>query len=191
MPAHDVAPAALEAWNDRFFRSGLLLYASDVMKGVPECKRRRSRCSAVVIEHVDPAAVPYPRSLVFATERDSSHPIFGLKFLDMQQQRLVVYRTETLDRNQEDVIHALQCLSLLVIFRYFPLGQSFVRGVVGGVIGLVVGTRRTIDSTEGSGSSLLSWVGDLVFGRSAESMTKRAQAIAPEASTASINQGRS
>ncbi|KAH9083333.1 hypothetical protein EDB83DRAFT_2328646 [Lactarius deliciosus] len=71
------------------------------------------------------------------------------------------------------------------------VSQSFVRAVVGGVIGLVVGTRQTIDTTEGSGSSLLSWIGDLVFGRSAESTTKRAQVTAPEASTTSINQGRS
>ncbi|KAH9022580.1 hypothetical protein EDB85DRAFT_1995919, partial [Lactarius pseudohatsudake] len=63
---------------------------------------------------------------------------------------------------------------------------SFVRAVVGGVIGLVVGTRQTIDTTKGRGSSLLSRIGDLVFGHSAESMTKRAQVIAPEASTTSI-----
>lgn len=63
---------------------------------------------------------------------------------------------------------------------------SLVRAVVGGFIGLVAGSRQTVDATEGGGSSLLSWIGDLVFGHSAESRTKRAQAIAPDASTTSI-----
>ncbi|KAH8996511.1 hypothetical protein EDB86DRAFT_2829166 [Lactarius hatsudake] len=75
--------------------------------------------------------------------------------------------------------------------------RSFARAVVGSVVGLVVGTRGTVDKTDGSGSSLLSvcirpplWVGDLVFGRSAESVTKRTPVIVPEASTTPATQGR-
>ncbi|KAH9083331.1 hypothetical protein EDB83DRAFT_2328613 [Lactarius deliciosus] len=68
--------------------------------------------------------------------------------------------------------------------------RNFARAVVGSVVGLVVGTRGTVDKTEGSGSSLLSWVGDLVFGHSAESVTQRTPAIVPEASSTPVTQGR-
>ncbi|KAH9025483.1 hypothetical protein EDB84DRAFT_1564049 [Lactarius hengduanensis] len=62
--------------------------------------------------------------------------------------------------------------------------------IVRAAVGSVVGTTETVDKTENTGSSLLGRIGDAILGRSAESETKDAPVIAPQASTAPVTQGR-
>ncbi|KAH9083334.1 hypothetical protein EDB83DRAFT_2511599 [Lactarius deliciosus] len=57
-------------------------------------------------------------------------------------------------------------------------------------VGSVFGATETVDTTEDTSSSFLDRIGDAVLGHSAESETKDAPVIAPQASTTPVTHGR-
>ncbi|KAH9038703.1 hypothetical protein EDB85DRAFT_2141596 [Lactarius pseudohatsudake] len=65
--------------------------------------------------------------------------------------------------------------------------KDTLESAIGRVVGSVSGVE---DKVENSGSSLLDRLSDKVLGRTAEEETKNAPAIAPDATTMPVTQGR-
>ncbi|KAI9437677.1 hypothetical protein H4582DRAFT_2077272 [Lactarius indigo] len=62
--------------------------------------------------------------------------------------------------------------------------------IIKAAVDSVVGTTDTVDKSEDTSASLLERAADAVLGKTAESQTKHASVIAPEASTTPVTQGR-
>ncbi|KAI0256037.1 hypothetical protein BJV78DRAFT_1168766 [Lactifluus subvellereus] len=64
-------------------------------------------------------------------------------------------------------------------------------GIIGDAIGKVIGSlENKVQSAEGTADSVVDKLGNKIFGPTAESQTKNAEVIAPDASTQPISQGR-